>query len=103
MPLQRFKLVAEINATDPVKSGAVLFRLIGVNGMMRTENGFKVTTTMLGRSAAELNRELLSALRQVDKETTVKSEWRHGSLSERFCEYALKRSGEAQRDEQAAV
>jgi hypothetical protein len=46
---------------------------------------------MEGASAKELNRTLLSALRKVEKRTTLRAEWTSDDgTSERFFDYVLK-------------
>lgn len=85
-----FKLVADVTTSDPKKLESVLSDLIGVDGILRTEKGFKITKTFEGRSARELNRGLLSNLRRVVKRTTMRSEWVHGKVSERFFDYIPK-------------
>jgi len=45
-----------------------------------------------GASAKELNRTLLSALRKVEKRTTLRAEWSSGDTTERFFDYVLKKT-----------
>jgi hypothetical protein len=47
---------------------------------------------MEGASAKELNRTLLSALRQVEKRTTLRAEWTSGDTTKRFFDYVLKKT-----------
>lgn len=48
---------------------------------------------MEGASAKELNRTLLSALRKVEKRTTLHAEWTSGDgTTERFFDYVLKKT-----------
>lgn len=88
--MERFRVVADINTSDPKQVESVLIELVGVNGVIRTEKGFKIATTIEGQTASELNRELLSALRQVDEKTTLRAEWIRGKLTERFFDYVPK-------------
>jgi hypothetical protein len=90
MGMKTFKLTAEITTSDAPKIESVLYRLIGVDGMIRTEYGFMVTTTMIGQSASELNHELLSALKQVDEETILRAEWTNGKETEQFFDNVLE-------------
>ncbi len=90
MPMESFKLVADISTSDPKKLESVLSDLIGVDGILRVPNGFKIMKTFEGQSARELNRGLLSNLRRVVMETTMRSEWTHGKLSEQFFDYVPK-------------
>jgi hypothetical protein len=48
---------------------------------------------MEGASAKELNRTLLSALRKVEKRTTLRAEWTSDDgTSERFVDYVLNKT-----------
>jgi hypothetical protein len=47
---------------------------------------------MEGASARESNRTLLSALRKVEKRTVLRAEWTSGDNTERFFDYALKKT-----------
>lgn len=51
-----------------------------------------VEAEMEGHSAKELNRILLSALRKVNKRTTLRAEWTSGDTTERFFDYVLKKT-----------
>ena len=53
---------------------------------------FLVEAEMEGASARDLNRTLLSALRKVEKRTTLRSEWTSGETTERFFDYVLKKT-----------
>ncbi|HUI29343.1 MAG TPA: hypothetical protein VLX91_03925 [Candidatus Acidoferrales bacterium] len=90
MPNERFRLSAEISTSDTKKIEPVLTKVIGVNGIIRTEKGFKVKTTIEGQSATELNLELLSALKRVEKETVLRAKWTTGRTTEWFIDYVLK-------------
>lgn len=90
MTNKRFVLVANINTEDPAKIEKALSELVGVNAILRTEDGFKVKTTMEGVSAREMNRSFLSALRSVGKKTTLRAEWTSEKTTERFFDYVPK-------------
>ena len=90
MSMERFKLSADISTSDPKEIEPVLTKVIGVNGIIRTEKGFRVKTTMEGQSATELNLNLLTALRRVEKGTILRAEWTTGRVTERFIDYVLK-------------
>jgi hypothetical protein len=47
---------------------------------------------MEGASAKELNRPLLSAMRKVEKRTTLRAEWTWGDTTERYFDYVLKKT-----------
>ncbi|MCL4518121.1 MAG: hypothetical protein M1587_02875 [Thaumarchaeota archaeon] len=90
MANKRFVLVANINTEDPTKIEEALSELVGVDAILRTEDGFRVKTTMEGVSAREMNRSFLSALRSVENKTTMRAEWTHDSTTERFFDYVPK-------------
>ena len=90
MASKRFVLVANITTEDPAKIEKVLAALVGVDAMLRTEDGFKIKTTMEGMSAREMNRSFLSALRRIVKKTTLRAEWTCDRTTERFFDYVPK-------------
>jgi hypothetical protein len=48
---------------------------------------------MVGASAKELNRSLLSALRRAEKRTRLRSEWTSkDGVTERYFDYVLKKT-----------
>jgi hypothetical protein len=53
---------------------------------------FLVEAEMEGATAKELNRTLLSALRKVEKRTTLRAEWTSGDTTERYFDYVLKKT-----------
>ncbi len=93
MSESKFKFAANINTDDPRGIEPVLADLIGVDGILRTDYGFRVRSTMQGRDAIELNRKLLSSLRRVELGTTLQSEWTHDGTTERFIDYEPNGSG----------
>ena len=90
MATKKFKVVADISTIDPKRIEPVLTELVGVNAVLRTDNGFRIRTTMEGESGMELNRFLLSALRRVENKTTLRAEWTCDGTTERFFEYVSK-------------
>ena len=62
-----------------------------IGSVTKADDDFVVEAEMEGASARELNRTFLSALRKVEKRTTLRAEWTSGDgTSERFFDYALK-------------
>ncbi|MFZ0863288.1 MAG: hypothetical protein WB781_02455 [Candidatus Sulfotelmatobacter sp.] len=87
-----FKLHARINRSDAETIRQALDQL-ATNGSVRKEGEeFIVEAQMEGASAKELNRTLLSALRKVEKRTTLRAEWTSGETTERFFDYVLKKT-----------
>lgn len=95
MAAKKYSLVADISTSDPNGIEPVLAGLAGVNAISKTDSGFRVKATMEGESARELNRSLLSALRRVEKKTTLRAEWTHDRTTERFFDYVPKGIREA--------
>ena len=90
MGQKKYALRAEISTSNPDVIETTLIDLVGVNAIMKTDGGFTVKTTMEGESARELNRTLLSALRRVERKTTLRAEWTYGKTTERFFDYVPK-------------
>ncbi len=90
MTKKKFVLVADIRTANPARIETVLSDLVGVKAVVGTEDGFKVRATMEGESARDLNRSLLSALRRVEKKTTLRAEWTYDRTTERFFDYVPK-------------
>jgi hypothetical protein len=65
-----FHLIAEVSSDSPGALGPVLEQLVGAGGTVTaTSEGFHLDSWMEGADARELNRELLSALRRVERRT----------------------------------
>jgi hypothetical protein len=54
------------------------------------EDGFQIKANMVEKSARDLNRTLLSALRKVGKKTRLRAAWAFGKSIERFFDYGLR-------------
>lgn len=52
---KKFVLVANIRTEDRIVVERVLSQLVGVDAILQTDDGFRVRTTMEGRSAREMN------------------------------------------------
>ena len=83
----KFVFVADIATHYPDKIEPVLEGLIGVDGILRTEDGFKIRTTMEGTNARELNRKFFSLLRRGEISATMEAEWVHDGTIERFVDF----------------
>ena len=87
-----FKLKARINRSDAGTIRQAL-DLLAAKGSVRKEGDeFIVDAEMEGASAKELNRTLLSALRKVEKKTTLRAEWTCGDTTERYFDYVPKKT-----------
>lgn len=90
-----FKLEARVNSGNPGAIQKVLESFVGSNGSVKRaedeKGGYLVEGRITGSSAKELNRQLLSALRKVEKKTTLRAEWTSGDETERYFDYVLKK------------
>ena len=83
MTEQCFQLVADVSSDDPAVIEPLLRRL--VQGQITvTAGGFHVEADMIGASAPDLNRWLLSALRRVERRTRLRAEWGAAGGTHRF-------------------
>jgi hypothetical protein len=91
-PNMTFKLKARINRTDARTIQQALDRLCAKGSVKKEDDEFIVEAKFEGTSAKELNRTLLSALRKVNKKTTLRAEWISGDITEKFFDYVLKKT-----------
>lgn len=89
----QFKLKARVSRSDLATVRAALKQL-SAQGVATTEGDqIAIEAKMEGASAKDLNRALLSALRKVEKRTTLRSEWTSADgVTERFFDYVLKKT-----------
>ncbi|MGP8072931.1 MAG: hypothetical protein ACLPZM_07370 [Thermoplasmata archaeon] len=94
MAALKFELRARVSTERSDLIRPVLARLFP-DGLVR-EGGdpkeFLVEGRMEGASARDLNRALLTTLRQAEKRTRLRSEWTVGGTTERFFDYVPKGS-----------
>ncbi|MGA2036677.1 MAG: hypothetical protein ABSH04_03730 [Acidimicrobiales bacterium] len=93
-----FRLVADVSSDRPGVVRSVLEQLVG-GTVTETPEGFHVDSRMEGTDARELNRELLSALRRVERRTRLRAEWTACGVTHRFFDYALKGTRPAPSDQ----
>ena len=87
------KLKARINRSDAQTIRQALDQLAAKGSVRKEGDEFIAEADMEGASARELNRTFLSALRKVEKRTTLRSEWTSDEgTSERFFDYVLKKT-----------
>ena len=87
-----YKLTANVSTENPQAVRRILEELIEKGSITPAEQGFQVKARMVGESARELNRTLLSALRRVEKRTRLRTEWSFEKSVERFFDYVPKGS-----------
>jgi hypothetical protein len=93
MATKHFKLIASVSSASPRAVMPVLEKAV-TKGSVKEANGeFAVEAEMEGKSAKELNRTLLSALRREEKRTRLRAEWTSDDgTTERYFDYVLKKT-----------
>jgi hypothetical protein len=89
VPNTSFHLIAEISSDSPDAIGPVLEQVVG-GTVTETPEGFHVDSWMEGTDSRGLNRELLSALRRVERRTRLRAEWTADGVTDRFFDYVQK-------------
>jgi predicted RNA binding protein with dsRBD fold (UPF0201 family) len=87
---RRFDLDADVRSARPQEVLAALHDLFPDATIETTETGLRVRAQLEGESARDLNRAVLSALRRVERRTTLRAEWGSGTTVERFFDYVPK-------------
>lgn len=87
-----FKLHARINRSDAATIRQALDRLAAKGSVRKEGDEFFVEAETEGDGAKELDRTLLSALRKVEKRTTLRAEWTSGDTTERYFDYVVKKT-----------
>jgi hypothetical protein len=93
-----FHLIAEVTSECATAMGPVLEQLVG-GTVTETPEGFHVDCWMEGTDSRELNRELLSSLRRVERRTRLRSEWTVNGVTDRFFDYVPKGTRSASPDQ----
>lgn len=89
----KLKLKARVSRSDLATIRAALKQLSAQSVATTEGDQIAVEAEMEGASAKELNRALLSALRKVEKRTTLRSEWTSADgVTQRFFDYVLKKT-----------
>ena len=89
---KRFSLKATVSSKNESAIRPALKSLIA-KGTVKEEAGeFVVEAEMEGINSRDLNRDLLSALRKIEKRTTLRAEWTSGKTTDRYFDYALKKT-----------
>jgi hypothetical protein len=90
MAKKTFQLTARVSTENPKTIQPVLDELLPKGIVTKTDDGFLIKAEMVGESAKDLNRTLLSALRRAEKKTRLRSEWASGKSVEKFFDYVHK-------------
>jgi hypothetical protein len=86
----RFSVIAEVSSEDLAAIRPVLLHMIEGAAVTSTADGLHVQGIMDGMDARDVNRRLLSALRQAEKKTRLRAEWSGGGYVHRFFDYVPK-------------
>jgi len=90
---ERFKVVARVSSSNPKAIKPVLERAVAKGSVRESKGEYILESDMEGENARDLNRELLSALRRVEKKTRLRAEWTSDDgTTQRFFDYALKKT-----------
>ncbi len=92
MTEKHYSVRARVSTENPGAVRPILKRLLA-SGSVRWEEDskeFVIEGELDGLNARDLNRNLLSALRRVEKRTRVRSEWTCEGTIERFFDYVPK-------------
>jgi len=85
------KLKAIVRRAEAGTIRRALEQLSAISSVSKVGDEIVVEAEMAGASARELNRAFLSALRKVEKSTTLRAEWTSDDGTvEKFFDYALK-------------
>jgi hypothetical protein len=89
--VKAFHLSATVSTDGPAAIRPHLERFLGPKAKIgRTEGGFRVAATLVGESARDLNRQLVSEMRRVRKKTRLRAEWTADGVTEKFFDYVPK-------------
>lgn len=90
-----FHLIADVSSDAPSQLRTLLETFVQ-GEVVALDDGYHVEGTVMGESARELNRQLLTALRKVERRTRLRSAWTADGVTERYFDYVPKRSRPAQ-------
>jgi hypothetical protein len=97
MPPKTFRLAATVKSQNLDGVRAPIENLLGPKAKIdRTDDGWKIDATVKGETAKELNRQLLSEMRRVEKRTVLRAEWTADGVTEKFFDYVPKGTKKAE-------
>ncbi len=90
--MRKFSLKASVSSDNPDAILTALVEKVGEEHVKQEGTNFIVETTFVGSDPKDLNRELLSSLRRVEKKTRLRTEWvdEDGTIYS-FFDYVLKK------------
>ena len=85
-----------MSSDDLAAARAVLDKLLPDGAVSQGEDELLVEAELVGATAKDLNRGLLSALRRAEKKTRLRAQWSSpDGTTESFFDYVLKKTDEA--------
>jgi hypothetical protein len=88
--MTRFSVIADVSSDNLPAVRPVLLHMIEGAAVTNTADGLHVQGIMDGTNARDVNRRLLSALRQAEKKTRLRAEWTADGHIHRFFDYVPK-------------
>ena len=88
--MTRLSLIAHVNSDNLAAVRPVLLHMIEDAAITNTADGLHGHGTMDGTDARDVNRQLLSALRQAEKKTRLRAEWTADGQIRQFFDYVPK-------------
>ena len=85
-----FSVIADVSSDNLAAVRPVLLRMIEDAAVTSTADGLHVQGSMDGTDVRDVNRRLLSALRQAEKKTRLRAEWTADGQIHRFFDYVPK-------------
>lgn len=93
-PAHRFHLSARVSSDRPEAIRPVLVERFPRAAITRSGEEYLLEVDVVGSAAKELNRELLSGLRRVEKRTRLRARWTsEDGTEQRYFDYVLKTTG----------
>lgn len=91
MSVKIYKLKAQVSSNNPKSVLQVVKRFVGGKGEV-VLNGdlIEMNAELEGESAKDLNRSLLSEMREIEKKTRLRAEWTSNNITEKFFDYVSK-------------
>jgi hypothetical protein len=88
--MTRFSVIADVSSDNLAAVRPVLLHMIEDATITSTADGLHAQGIMDGTDARDVNRRLLSALRQAEKKTRLRAEWTADGHVHRFFDYVPK-------------
>lgn len=88
--MTQFSVIADVSSDNLTAVRPVLLHMIEGAAVTSTADGLRVQGIMDGTDARDVNRRLLSALRQAEKKTRLRAEWTADGHIHRFFDYVPK-------------